>query len=76
MKKRLLSAILSLCLLLTMAPTVAFAAETITGSCGEDLTWSLDNTTGTLTISGTGSMPNYDPSNQRYQPWKDNMDNI
>ena len=76
MKKRLWSAILSLCLLLTMAPTVAFAAETITGSCGEDLTWSLDNTTGTLTISGTGAMPNYDPSNQRYQPWKDNMDNI
>ena len=27
MKKRLLSAILSLCMLLTMAPTVAFAAE-------------------------------------------------
>lgn len=27
MKKRLLSAIVSLCLLLTMAPTVAFAAE-------------------------------------------------
>ena len=27
MKKRLLSAILSLCMLLTMVPTVAFAAE-------------------------------------------------
>ena len=27
MKKRLLSAILSFCMLLTMAPTVAFAAE-------------------------------------------------
>lgn len=27
MKKRLLSAILSLCMLLTMAPTVAFAAD-------------------------------------------------
>ena len=73
MKKRLLSAILSFCMLLTMAPTVAFAAEPITGSCGENLTWSLDSTTGTLTISGTGSMSNYEPN---CQPWKDNMDNI
>ena len=73
MKKRLLSAILSLCMLLTMAPTVAFAAEPITGSCGDNLTWSLDSTTGTLTISGTGSMANYAPD---CQPWKDNMDNI
>lgn len=28
------------------------------GSCGEDLTWTLDNT-GTLTVSGQGSMPSY-----------------
>lgn len=44
MKKRLLSAILSFCMLLTMAPTVAFAAEddeaapqsssVLEGSCG------------------------------------------
>ena len=46
MKKRLLSAILSLCMLLTMAPTVAFAAEddeaapqnnsVLKGSCGAE----------------------------------------
>lgn len=56
MKKRLLSAILSLCMLLTMAPTVAFAAEddeaapqnnsVLKGSCGaagseSSVTWKL-----------------------------------
>ena len=54
MKKRLLSAILSLCMLLTMAPTVAFAAEddeaaaqnnsVLEGSCGaegDNVTWNL-----------------------------------
>ena len=54
MKKRLLSAILSFCMLLTMAPTVAFAAEddeaapqnnsVLKGSCGaegDNVTWNL-----------------------------------
>ena len=54
MKKRLLSAILSFCMLLTMAPTVAFAAEddeaapqinsVLEGSCGAEgdkVTWKL-----------------------------------
>ena len=54
MKKRLLSAILSFCMLLTMAPTVAFAAEddeaapqnnsVLEGSCGaegDNVTWNL-----------------------------------
>ena len=47
MKKRLLSAILSFCMLLTMAPTVAFAADgddeaapqinsVLKGSCGAE----------------------------------------
>ena len=31
----------------------------IGGSCGENLTWSFDETTGTLTISGTGDMTDF-----------------
>ena len=34
------------------------------GTCGENLTWTLEN--GTLTISGTGEMTNYD---WNYAPW-------
>ena len=36
-------------------------------SCGENLTWSLDEETGTLTISGTGEMKDYSSSSMT--PW-------
>ncbi len=34
----------------------AFADNPVTGTCGDNATWSLDLTTGTLTISGQGSI--------------------
>lgn len=47
------------------------AVTTVNGTCGENLSWSLEN--GVLTISGTGDMDNYlgfgYTSNK--QPWKD-----
>ena len=62
MKKRLLSAILSFCMLLTMAPTVAFAADgddeaapqinsVLKGSCGaegseDSVQWALTDDDG------------------------------
>ena len=58
MKKRVLALLLALVLVLAALPYGAVtvqAAET-SGTCGENLTWSLDETTGTLTISGTGEM--------------------
>ncbi|MDR2805119.1 MAG: leucine-rich repeat domain-containing protein [Dysgonamonadaceae bacterium] len=36
------------------------------GTCGENLTWTLENNT--LTISGTGAMLNYSDYNY-YSPW-------
>lgn len=74
MKKRLLSAILSLCMLLTMAPTVAFAAEKnrpegatgitvaggVEGTTKSDSVWyKIDTDTKTLTIGGEGAIPDY-----------------
>ena len=50
---RLLSVLLCLFLFLSFAPTV-YAAE---GTCGNELTWSFDGST--LTISGSGAMENY-----------------
>ena len=38
----------------------AFADELTTGSCGENVTYSFDSTTETLTISGTGMMTDYE----------------
>ena len=40
---------------------------TVTGTCGENLTWEFDESTGTLTISGTGKMNDYDDEDA---PWK------
>lgn len=57
MKKKFLSAFLALCLVLSLLPGTAFAAEETSGSCGNNLTWTLDN--GVLTISGSGAMRNY-----------------
>ena len=42
----------------SLLPLSAFAATTASGTCGENVTWSLDNN-GTLTISGTGEMQYY-----------------
>lgn len=70
MKKiqRLLSMLLVCCLVVGFLPTTAVAADTETnsGTCGENLTWTLDSN-GTLTISGTGDMEDYHPWPA---PWK------
>ena len=63
MKKRLLACLLTLVMLLALLPATALAADPVTGSCGDGLTWTLtqneDGTTYTLTISGTGEMEDY-----------------
>ena len=45
------------------------------GTCGDDLTWKLD-TSGTLTISGTGEMTNYSAKEDSLPPWSTIRDNI
>ena len=44
----------------------AEAAETYSGTCGDNLTWSLDTETGVLEIGGTGAMTDY---TKNYAPW-------
>ena len=45
----------------------------ISGTCGNNLKWALDESTGTLIISGTGAMYNYKYKNR---PWKDYEDSV
>lgn len=58
-------------MLLTLLLALCASAETVTGNCGksanDNVTWSFDTETGTLTISGTGAMANYAAADAR--PW-------
>ncbi|MCD8128722.1 MAG: leucine-rich repeat protein, partial [Oscillospiraceae bacterium] len=56
--KALLVLLLTLGLAVLLS-TVALAANTTSGTCGENVTWTLDMNTGVLTISGEGWMEDY-----------------
>ena len=76
--KRFLGTLLCLCMLLTLLPVNALAAETVSsGSCGSNITWELDSD-GTLTISGTGEMRDYyiEPWGYLDTPWSDNCSDV
>ena len=73
--RKVLSIIVAAVLLLGVMPVVSFATEIVdSGTCGENLTWTLDDE-GTLTISGEGEMNDYkswnDFSSNR-SPWNFN----
>ena len=79
MKKRILSLLLALVMVLTILPTVALAEDTpaMSGTCGasgneNNVKWELTDVDGdgnyTLTISGTGAMADY--TGWQSQPWK------
>ena len=73
MRKKILSILLAACLIFSLLPVTAMAAPTAGGTCGDNLTWTLEN--GVLTISGTGKMDRYgynskpDGSGVTSAPW-------
>lgn len=83
MKKRLLSMILALSMMLTILPVnaiTAWAADDMSGDCGlnkgNNVTYVLTqnndgdaNPTYTLTIKGSGNMENYNHNSNYYAPW-------
>ena len=75
-KRALLLAVLQVMLVFAVVPVSAADDTTTSGTCGIDgngdnLTWTLDST-GTLTISGTGEMAYYqqDSSSGEIAPWR------
>ena len=60
--KKIISLLLSLAMLLTITSGLNLTAyaDVKTGKCGDNVTYSLDTSTGVLTISGTGNMRNND----------------
>ena len=80
MKKRIVSFILAALLICTLLPTSVFAAGIVaSGTCGaqgDNLTWTLDSD-GTLTISGTGEMHDYNDFHlDNRTPWVDYNEQI
>ena len=72
MKKRaqkILSVALSVFLILSVLSVIPFtaSAETFSGSCGTNVTWSYNGST--LTISGTGWMSDYRTISTNNAPW-------
>ena len=60
--RKTIGILLSLVILLSVFGGLTFTAGAASsGTCGDNLTWTLDND-GLLTISGTGAMPDYDSS--------------
>ena len=73
MKHKLLTLLLAV-----MASVGMSFAETYSGSCGENLTWSLNTEDGVLTISGTGAMADYEYVEGGFSsaPWNDYRETI
>ena len=77
---------LSLCVLALAAEDIFTEESTevpsgiVSGECGaegDNLTWTLDTTSGELTISGTGAMKDYSPpALDDPAPWKDYLQEI
>lgn len=64
--KRFLAMILACVMLLTLLPLSASAADS--GTLGDTITWTFTDD-GTLTISGSGAMPDYTNSSFKEAPW-------
>ena len=76
MKKRFLSLLIIVSLILSLIPhiTLQASASVFSGSCGEAAFWSFDDSSGILTISGGGEMTNYTTTER--SPWYDYRESI
>ena len=69
-----ISVVMSIIMMLSVLRVAVGAATAVDGSCGENLTWELDDE-GTLIISGTGEMYDYD-INENPAPWYSEQEKI
>lgn len=69
--KTIVSSLLIVVMLFTAVPITASAATS--GKCGDNLTWSFNESTGELTIIGAGTMGNFEYGNR---PWMDYLEGI
>lgn len=72
MKKHLTRLLFAVLLLLALC--IGASAAGTSGKCGPSAYWSFNSSTGTLTISGSGAMEDYEYGNEF--PWMDYRDSI
>ena len=63
-----IAVLLTVCFSLLAVSDYSDAGSTASGTCGDNLTWELND--GTLTISGTGSMKDYGWGNAPWYPYE------
>ncbi len=73
--KKIISVVLSVIMLLSIVPITASAA-TVSGTCGDNLTWTYNTSTCTLTISGTGPMYDYDYGTRPWETYEDSIKKV
>jgi hypothetical protein len=80
MKKisKFLSIILTMIMVISIIPmsNITSSAATYSGTCGDNLTWIFDDSTGTLTISGTGAMYDYSYNNRPWESYEDSIKKV
>ncbi len=75
--QKFLSVFLALMMVISIVPITASAAPDLySGSCGDSLTWSYDETTGTLTISGEGVMYDFPYDDSQWFDLKSEITNV
>ena len=72
MKKlnKILAIILAILMVMSIIP-ITVSAATYSGTCGDNVTWTYDSSTYTLTISGTGDMYDYETDNRPWESYED-----
>ncbi len=65
---RIWAAVITFCMLFALIPSAAIAEDALSGSCGNHVNWEYNETSKTLTISGTGAMSHYSQTNT-LAPW-------
>ena len=66
---RLLALLLAFVMTFSLLPTVTWAADENRGTVDGDVIWTYDADTTTLTISGNGAMPDYNPVSVKKTEW-------
>ncbi len=65
---RIWAAVITFCMLFALIPSTVIAEDALSGSCGSNVNWEYNETSKTLTISGTGAMSHYSQTTM-LAPW-------